>query len=95
MRELTAVIGLGTCLAAESLGDVEAHGGEALGCTLAILDVNLGANAPSGIDVYRWLQRSHFTGTVVFLTGYGINDPLVQKTRSIAATRTLSKPISV
>jgi hypothetical protein len=41
-----------------------------LNCTLAILDVNLGAGNPSGVDAYRWLKQERFVGRVVFLTGH-------------------------
>jgi DNA-binding NarL/FixJ family response regulator len=89
------VLGLGRCLGAASLAEVEAHRAAALACAVAILDINLGADAPSGIDVYEWLRCFHFAGKVVFLTGHGANDPSVRKASSIAATRTLAKPIGV
>ena len=95
MMEMTAVRGLGSCLGVASLAEVEAHRAEALACALAIIDINLGAHAPSGLDVYEWLQRFHFAGKVVFLTGHGANDPDVQTASSIAATRTFTKPIGV
>ena len=93
VREVVSSLKLGECLTAGSLAELEAQGAAALSCSLAILDLNLGANAASGIDVYRWLERARFAGKVVFLTGYGPDDPLVQEASRVSEARTLSKPI--
>jgi DNA-binding NarL/FixJ family response regulator len=83
----------GGCLTVGSLAELEVRGAAALTCSLAILDLNLGANAASGLDVYRWLKRARFAGKVVFLTGYGPDDPLVQEASRVSEARTLSKPV--
>jgi DNA-binding response OmpR family regulator len=93
--ELISLKGLGECLGVASLADVEANRSTVLACSLAILDINLGPSTPSGIDVYRWLLRAGFTGKIVFLTGFGTDDPAVREASSIADARTLAKPISV
>jgi DNA-binding NtrC family response regulator len=85
----------GDCITAASLGDVERQRSTVLACSLAILDLNLGANVPSGIDVYHWLLRAHFSGKIIFLTGYGPDDPLVQEASRLPNAPTLSKPIDV
>jgi DNA-binding response OmpR family regulator len=93
--ELSSLEGLAECLGMASLAEVQATRTLVLGCSLAIVDINLGESAPSGIDVYRWLQGAHFMGKIVFLTGYGADHPAVREAMSIAGTRTLIKPISV
>jgi DNA-binding NtrC family response regulator len=93
--ELTRLKGLGDSLCLPSLGAVEAQRAEVLGCSLAILDINLGNSAPSGIDVYRWLQGAQFGGKVVFLTGYGADDPAVQEAASITEVPIVTKPITI
>jgi DNA-binding response OmpR family regulator len=93
--DLLSRLGVGDCLTAASLAEVEAQRTAVLPCSLAILDLNLGANVPSGIDVYHWLERAQFAGKIVFLTGYGKDDPRVQEATHIGAVRILSKPIDV
>jgi FixJ family two-component response regulator len=82
-------------LKARSVAELIAHGDAALGCRLAILDINLGAGQPSGLDALRWLDERRFAGRTVFLTGHARTFPLVEEARrqrqDIAV---LSKPIT-
>jgi DNA-binding response OmpR family regulator len=94
IRETVAFLGLGGCVLAGSLADVESQHAEALACSLAILDINLGPDAPTGIDVYQWLREARFPGTIIFLTGHGADDPRVREATHIAASHLLTKPIS-
>jgi DNA-binding response OmpR family regulator len=80
------------CVAAHSFDEVVAHRSEALGCSLAILDVNLGQGKPSGVDVFRWLQRERFAGSVVFLTGHAVTSRILDGARTLGVP-ILSKPI--
>jgi len=75
-----------------SFDEVVAHRPEALSCSLAILDVNLGFGQPSGVDVFRWLQREQFAGTVVFLTGHAVTSAILEGARMLGVP-ILSKPI--
>jgi DNA-binding NtrC family response regulator len=88
-----AWIGVSRCTLAGSLADVEAHATDALACSLAIVDINLGFGAPSGLDVYRWLQHARFRGRTVFLTGHGAHDPQVMEASQLGSVEILSKPI--
>jgi DNA-binding response OmpR family regulator len=83
--------GIGSVIT-HSFDEVVARRPEALGCTLAILDVNLGFAQPNGVDVFRWLQREHFAGTVVFLTGHAVTSTLLDGARTLGVP-ILSKPI--
>jgi DNA-binding NtrC family response regulator len=82
------------CVVAGQLDEVFAQRTDALGCDLAILDVNLGEAQPSGLDAYRWLLHEHFSGTVFFLTGHARTHPLVAQACEGGATL-LEKPIHV
>jgi FixJ family two-component response regulator len=64
-----------------------------LACALAILDVNLGEDVPSGVDAYGWLREQAFGGRAVFLTGHARSHPLVAGACALGA-RVLEKPIS-
>jgi DNA-binding NtrC family response regulator len=61
---------------------------------LAILDINLGPDVPSGIDAYRWLKAHKFPGRVVFLTGHARSHPLVSEALRLGDARVYDKPIS-
>jgi DNA-binding NtrC family response regulator len=93
VAEAFAVLGSARTVQAGSLTDVERRRDEVLSSALAILDINLGPNAPSGIDVYRWLERAHYAGKVVFLTGYADDDPAVRDAATIGHVPILRKPI--
>jgi FixJ family two-component response regulator len=83
-----------TCLGAASFEDLLGQADKVLQARLAILDVNLGAERPSGVEVYRWLKRRDFSGHVVFLTGHAATHPLVEQARSIEGAEVLTKPIT-
>jgi CheY-like chemotaxis protein len=68
---------------------------EALSCQLAILDVNLGPNVPSGVDACRWLRDQGFNREIVFLTGHATDHPLVQLAHKTPGTNVLRKPIDL
>lgn len=82
------------CLALRSLADLKARGAEALGCGLAILDVNLGAGQPSGLDALYWLRENVFAGRVVFLTGHASSHPAVAEASRQTGVEVLGKPLT-
>ena len=67
------------CLLARSLDELKAFGPEALAADVAVLDINLGAGQPSGIDAYDWLLSQNFAGRLLFLTGHAHAHPLVAR----------------
>lgn len=81
------------CVVTHSLEEVVARRSDALACGLAVLDVNLGAGRPSGVDVFRWLQRERFGGRVVFLTGHAGTSSILDGARGLGV-RILAKPVS-
>lgn len=62
---------------AHTLAEVQAMGDELAKVTLAILDVNLGLNQPSGVEVAAWL-REHYSMRIIFITGHAPDHPLVR-----------------
>jgi FixJ family two-component response regulator len=80
------------CLGAASLRAMTELPG-VLAAALAILDVNLGAGEPSGLDAYDWLRARQFKGRIVFLTGHAQSHPLVAQTVALGV-RVLQKPIA-
>jgi response regulator of citrate/malate metabolism len=100
LRELisdaaTTSLGFEHCVLAGSFADVEHQRDDALACSLAIIDINLGWTSPSGVDVYNWLKREHFEGDVVFLTGHGEDDLRLKDATRIGGVRVFLKPVSM
>ncbi|WNG61731.1 response regulator [Archangium gephyra] len=91
--ELLSLSGAEECVRAGSLEEVKRKRVEALGCGLALLDINLGAGVPSGLDAYRWLKENGFTGRTVFLTGHARSHPLVREALELTNVQVVSKPI--
>jgi ActR/RegA family two-component response regulator len=79
---------------ARSVAELMTLGSRALACELAILDVNLGANAPSGLDALSWLNECNFKGRACFLTGHAASHQLVQDAHISPNVPVFSKPIS-
>lgn len=91
--DLLVASGATGCVSAESLEELVRQKEQVLGCGLALLDVNLGAGVPSGLDAYHWLKEHGFTGRIVFLTGHARSHPLVRQARELAGAQVLSKPV--
>ena len=81
------------CIGVSSYEEAVALGDDVLECGAAILDINLGANRPSGIDVYRWLRHAGYVGRIVFLTAHASTHPLVLEAQRIGDAEIFSKPI--
>ena len=81
------------CVGIGSYEELTALGDDARGCSVAILDINLGANRRSGIDAYLWLRSHGYTGRIVFLTGHASTHPLVVEAQRIGDAEIFSKPI--
>ncbi len=95
LSDLIAAVGGGPVLALGSLDELVAAAPRALGCALAIVDINLGPGAPSGIDVYEWLLAHSFAGRIAFLTGHARNHPLVKRACRIGGAEVHQKPIEL
>ena len=76
-----------------SYEELVALGEEALKCDAAILDINLGPNRRSGIDVYVWLRQQGYKGRIVFLTGHASSHPLVVEASRLGDAEIFTKPV--
>jgi DNA-binding NtrC family response regulator len=83
-----------SCLALATLAEMRAHREQVLGTQLAILDVNLGEDQPSGLDAYGWLRAEGYRGRVVFLTGHAATHPLVEAAARMGQVKVLVKPLT-
>jgi DNA-binding NtrC family response regulator len=82
-------------VAAASYDDLVALGRRALDCELAILDVNLGPDRPSGVDAFEWLRAQGFQGRIAFLTGHARSHPAVQRASRLQTASVHQKPMSL
>lgn len=82
-------------ITATSMDAVQKQKEKILGCELAILDVNLGAERPSGVNVAEWLRDNGFKGKIIFLTGHAISDPEVLAATRMPNTKVVAKPIGL
>jgi DNA-binding response OmpR family regulator len=81
------------CLACSAFSEVEHEASGALTSHLAILDVNLGPDEPTGVEVSRWLRDRGYRGSIVFLTGHASTDPRVIEAARVPGTTVLTKPV--
>jgi FixJ family two-component response regulator len=91
--ELVTVVLKHRCVGVGSYEALVALGKEALRCSVAILDINLGPDRRSGIDAYAWLRDQGYKGRIVFLTGHASTHPLVVEAQRIGDAEVFSKPI--
>jgi DNA-binding NarL/FixJ family response regulator len=93
--DLVTLISREPCVAVRSLAELMRVAARALACELAIVDLNLGPGAPSGVEVLAWLRAQRFAGRVVFLTGHPYDNPLVQHAGRLGQAQVLRKPIEL
>ena len=93
VTELVTVVFKRRCVAVGSYEELVVLGQHGLGCSVAILDINLGSNRRSGLDAYAWLRANGYTGRIVFLTGHARTHPLVVEAQRIGDAQIFSKPI--
>jgi CheY-like chemotaxis protein len=97
MRSVVEVVGKGThefngVTSYEELLELGSH---ALRADLAILDISLGDDSPSGGDAADWLRRNNYSGRIVFLTGHARSDSLVIKAAAARGIEILEKPLGL
>lgn len=83
------------CVTALSFEEATRKKEEILQCSDCVLDINLGFNKPSGIDMYHWLRENDFTGRIIFLSGHAAEHPLVKAAGGLSGSVVLSKPIEI
>lgn len=83
------------CITVPDVPSMIALGDRTLGCSLALIDVNLGPGQPSGLDAYRWLVERGFAGRIVFLTGHARVHTEIQETVRDGKAEVVQKPASL
>ena len=82
------------CVCASSISAVQERAAQVLRPSLAILDVNLGPDEPSGVEIYRWLKGKNYRGKIVFLSGHARMDPQVEEAARISGVDFFEKPLA-
>jgi FixJ family two-component response regulator len=97
MCDVIAMLGDGKneCLSLASHRELVERGEEALKTDLAIIDINLGENVPSGLEAESWLRANGYRGEIVFLTGHARSHPLVMRAVREGQIKVLEKPLGV
>jgi FixJ family two-component response regulator len=83
------------CFGLRTLGELRQEREAVLRCALGIIDVNLGADEPSGLDAYAWLRAERFAGRIAFLTGHAATHPLVRRAAEMGELAVLAKPLEM
>jgi DNA-binding NtrC family response regulator len=94
-REAMSLFVHRSCLCVASFAELVQSRDAVLGAKLAVLDINLGPDGPSGIDAYRWLRTHGFDGRVAFLTGHASTHPLVAEAKRMDNVEVLEKPLPI
>lgn len=92
--ESMRMLGVKQCHSFTSLAGLQASR-VSLKADLAIIDINLGAGVPTGLDAAVWMKQCRFPGKIVFLTGHAHNHPLVTAARDLQKAQILQKPASL
>jgi FixJ family two-component response regulator len=81
------------CVTAASVREMVNLSNQVLGSGLAFLDINLGADSPSGVEGYRWLRKHKYAGRVIFFTGHAQSHPQVQEAKRLGDADVVQKPV--
>lgn len=76
--ELLLVSGAESCVGAASLEELQEHADEALRADVALLDVHLGENRPTGVDAHSWLLSRGFAGQAIYLTAHRTEEAIAR-----------------
>lgn len=74
------------------LEDLKNHRDEVLQTKIAIIDINLGSEEPTGVEAFRWLKSQGYSGKICFLTGHVGAHPMVQEASEVGV-EIWSKPM--
>ncbi len=95
MSDLFLVLGADECILADSVAALEKNRERLKNFSVAILDVNLGRDQPTGVDAYKWLRGIGYDGKVAFLTGHAATHPLVLEASHLSDAEVIQKPASL
>ncbi len=95
MSDLFLVLGADECILAASVGELDKDRERLKNFSVAVLDVNLGRDQPTGVDAYEWLRGIGYRGKVAFLTGHAASHPLVLEASNLKDAEVIQKPASL
>lgn len=95
LRMLLAEFGVTGAVFLHSYDELMGFESELNNFDMIFLDVNLGANVPSGIDAFNWLMEQHYINQIVFFTGHANSFPVVRKALDYENVSVLEKPVTV
>jgi len=72
-----------------------ANSEDALDCDVALIDVDLGHNQPTGLQAYQWLCENGFKGSIFFVTGHARTHPVVVEAVELNGVSLLQKPVEL
>lgn len=81
------------CTACASFSEVQRREEQVLENQAAIIDINLGAGQPDGVQVYRWFRERGYKGKIFFLTGHAKGSPQLREALQTGVT-ILEKPMT-
>jgi FixJ family two-component response regulator len=93
--QLLDLIGVDSCVKAESLRQLQADPEKAMASDVAFLDVNLGDISSTGLDAYRWLMEKGYHGQIVFFSGHARSHPMIMEVLKLPNVRFIEKPVSI
>ena len=94
MCELLEMAGVDSCVSVGSVEELRRQRLEDVHrAQLALIDINLGADHPSGLEAYEWLLQQRFAGKVVFITGHAASHPLLREAQGLRGVQVLRKPV--
>jgi response regulator RpfG family c-di-GMP phosphodiesterase len=83
------------CLAltTENFESTKKNESSILDTDIAFLDINLGANSPSGVDVYHWMRNKGYKKPIYFLTAHAESSSEIRSIEASGEVTVLSKPL--
>ena len=95
LSEIIVDLGSPHCVTVNSLEELKKLESKIFDYDIALLDVNLGDDKPTGIDAYNWMLEKGFKGKFAFFTGHARSNPLVKVAIEIPNVTLLEKPANL
>jgi len=94
MREIVLELGASACTIVHSFDELKQLPNIKNGFDLIFIDMNLGISAPSGIEVYKWLNEIGHNGKIAFFSGHDRSHPMIKLASVFPNVSIIEKPPS-